>query len=233
MDWLSASPILVTLSSRVAALEALLVKGHAEKAEAERANQYILRAQVESAIKDAVIVKNNQAGTRLRYKLVRSREENRTLKAKLRLVTQLLTSHYGSSNDCMFHSKASRRLNVEKVQKREADEDLIDLLSASEPTAVDLSENDAVSCAQPKEEEEGGIDAYEGEISGPQQKRITSHVAVDLSHNPYIYRFGHGNGNDAPSIDSGREKSPSIHLKNNEKVKEILMKSRNKGLKTC
>ena len=232
IDWTSASPILIALSSRVATLEAQLVKGHAEKTEAERTNQYILRAQIESAIKDAGLAKPTQAATKLRLKLVRSREENRTLKAKLQLVLQLVASHHGSSNGCVIHPKACRRLNVDKVQKAEPAEDLIDLLTSSEPTAVDFSENDTVSSAQPKEEEEGDIDAYESENSGAHQKNITSCAAVDLSHTPYIYRFAHGNANIAPNLDIGRKSNPGNNYEINEQVNIELTKWRGEMLKT-
>lgn len=232
-DCRSASPILIGLSSRVATLEAQLVRAHAEKAEAEGAIRYILRVQIESAITDAGFAKSAKAASRLRYKLVRLREENRTLKAKLRLVLQLLASQYGSPKRCITHSKASRRLDVHNIQKPKAAEGLlIDLLTSSEPTAVDSAENGTIPSALQKEEEERGTDDDKSGDSGVHQK-ITSYAAVDLSRTPYIYRFGHGNGSSAPNIDIDREQNSNKKFEIINKVKLLMIKLKGQALKTC
>lgn len=231
LDWASPSPFLIALSSRVATLEGQLAKSQAEKTEAERINQCILRAQIEGAIKDAGLAKPTRAASKLRLKLVQSREINRTLQANLQLVLQLLASHYGSSNGCVTHTKACSRLNVDKVQKSEPVEDLIDL--TSEPTALDFSKNDTVWSAQPRKEEESDIDAYESENSEAHHKNITSHAAVDPSHTPYIYRFGHGIANSAPNIDIGRKPNPGNNCEIHEQVRIELIKRRGEMLKRC
>ncbi len=229
----SNSPTLAALVSRVARLEAQLLEAKAGKTKSERDIQYILQGLINSDNNVSAFIKPIKAASTLHYKLKRIREENRSLKVKLRLVLQLLANHHGCASSSNHQLKATLQLDGDKVSKlpepQTAEGLLIDLSTPSEPTAVGLSDNNTISFVQPprKEETGGGVDEMEeGETS---KKEITSSYAVDLCDTPYIYRFGHGDGNIALSADLGSERYPVTHVKRDEKVRIVVYS--NKELK--
>ena len=217
----SISPTIIALSSRIAALESQLAKAATEKTGGNRIIDYVLQAQADGVNKDAGLRNPNKAASALRCRLVRTQEENRTLKVTLRLLLQLIARNSESSSCRKRHSDAPplpHQVKIAKPAEPQAAQDLlIDFSLPSEPI-IDLSENGSISSIQRREEEENEAIAYGVDDGEAHQQSHTSYDSVDLAHTPYVFRFGHEHNSSASETASNGERDLENDLETEEKV---------------
>ena len=202
-----ATSAFTTLSYRVSALEEQLAKTLAGKTETDQVVQYLLRALADILNKADAATKSNQIISKLHHKLIRTKQANRTLQATLRLVLHLHKHCHRPSavSKCQLVAFPNPdNLVPPKLAKSQVTEDLIDLFVSEASTAVDVSENDAISSAQAIEEEEGiEIEASTSdEEEAASHNKLTTHDCVEFFQDQYVYRFGH-----VASRDTNREQS--------------------------
>ena len=213
------TPAFTTLSYRVAALEEQFAKTIAEKTETDRAIQYLLRARVDDLNKAQCSKKVDQTISMLRYKLVRAKQENRTLQATIRLIRQLNKNSHQSSALNKRQQCSCPVLNQgssPKTINTWVTGDLIDLFVSDHSTAVDVSEKDTISSVPAVEEVNTNIGADSSDEEEASHKKPTTHESVEFFQDQYIYRFGHvAVCSTAINSDISREQSPN---KDTEKV---------------
>lgn len=215
----TAPPNLVALWSRVASLEEQLAHARAEEDKANKAVQYFLRLQVNSTINDAGPISPNQDLSTLRYKLVRAKSENRSLRSTIRLILRLLTNKSGCLNGRGFPAGISPSENITtspRPAESQTTGDLIDLYSSGEPTAVDPSEHESASSVQAEAEGLSITEAYNNNHN--KAEKLGSDGSVDRPQTQYVYRFGHRGGNDAPATDTTRDQIPGDYEEIDEEV---------------
>ena len=218
----TAPPNFVALLSRVATLEGQLAHARAEEDRADKTIQYFLRLQVNSANNDAGSADPDQTLTTLRRKLVRAKEENRTLKATLRLILDLLKNNAGPLSAPGVRAGPSPSENVAESPRPaepQSTEDLIDLYSLGEPTDVNPSEHDSASSNEAEEEGTSKSEAYNDNHN--KAEKLDSCNPIDLSQTQYVFRFGHRGGSGAPATDSRRDQIPGDYEEIDEEVSSV------------
>ena len=220
----SASPSFTALSNRVGALEEQLAKTLAEQTETHLVLQCLIRGQADALNKAVGATKFNQSISALRYKLVRAKQANRVLQATLRLVFPILKHDHPCStiNKCQLGTFSNpHHVLRTKIATPPITEDLIDLFTSSESTAVDNSEKDAASSVHALGKEDGANEAYTSDGEEAPHRELATHDSIEVFQDQYVYRFGHVAGGNALNIDTSREQSP------NKDTKQVTLASNN------